>query len=146
MVLGRFWEGFGRVLASKLARKFEKNRKMRDPGGSRGPLEFRAFLALNFEVYGVPFGCQLGCILRPKTAPRRARGRKKGHKNDEKSRFMLGAAQEEGYPIGPWPKNRWGTPPGLGFSTIFLMDFRRFWHRIWKVFGPSIRSKDASIF
>ena len=56
-VLGGFWVDFGAVLASKLAENFAKNRKMRIPGGSRGPLKFRLFLLLIFEVYGVPFGC-----------------------------------------------------------------------------------------
>ena len=51
IVSGGFWEGFGEVLASKLARKLWKNRKMTDPGGSRGPPEFRAFLALIFELF-----------------------------------------------------------------------------------------------
>ena len=60
-------------------------------------------------------GCLLGANLGPTWRPRRLQdepeAEKKGHNNDEKSRFMLGAAKEEGYPIGPCP--------GDGFSRIF---------------------------
>ena len=78
VVLGGFGVDFGAVLVSKLAQKLSKNRKMRIPGGSRGPIRVRSFLLLIFEVYGVAVVCQLGSNLAPKTAPRRARGRKKG--------------------------------------------------------------------
>ena len=87
VVLGGFGVDFGAVLASKLAQKFPKNRKMRIPGGSRGPLKSRSFLLWIFEVYGVPFGCQLGSNLAAKTAPRRAWDQKKGGKNKNKGLY-----------------------------------------------------------
>ena len=71
-------------------------------------------------------GCLLGANLGPTWRPRRLQdepeAEKKGHKLDERSRFMLGAAQEEGYPIAPFPKA--DGVPLLG--SVFRQFFDRF--------------------
>ena len=121
--MGGCWVDFGSVLASKSARKFQKNRKMRVPRGSRGPLEFRWFLPLTFELHGVPFGCQLGPNLGSTWRPRRFQDapetEKKGTKNGKKEVY-----------VGSRPELENGTQ-----NDHPELNCEGFWHRFWKVFG-----------
>ena len=129
VVLGGFGVDFGAVLASKLAQKILKTRNMRIRGGSRGPLKFRAFLLLIFEVYGMPFGCQLWSNLAPKTAPRRARDPNKSEKKRVKNRGLCWEPPR----ARKWDP-KWHSRPE--FCKVFgaiLAGFSRIFQRIFQV-------------
>ena len=128
-------------MASKLAEKFQKIQKMKILGGSRGPLKFRSFFLLIFEVYGVPFGCQLGCNLAPKMAPRRARGRKKGIKKTvKKIEVYVGSRPElEDDTQKDAPDVNFGR-----FSGPSWQDFQGFFKGFFRLCERSERASAAS--
>ena len=128
-------------MACKLAQKFPKHRKMRTPGGSRGPLKFRSFLLLIFEVYGMPFGCQLGSNLAPKTAPRRARGRKKGVNKQYNIEVYVGSRPE----LENETQNDTPDLNSARFSGPSWQDFQGFFKGFFRLCERSERSERSDV-